>query len=245
MDLLRESQPRSDFAFEVDLYAVLSRCLPKLTGLEGRGGVVRSEVQQAVGSVIPDVVLGHVTHGLPIRTGAPITGLAASAVAALLRRGPLRLSTLSEQLFIRPERLERTLSALVRRRVLSVTPGGAFVLEVAAELRAVRLVAVEAKLRRWREALAQASRYRTFATEAYIALPEGLLADRDQVQSEARALGIGIIAVGSSDLREVVPAVASAPRTADFVWLAFKMLADPLKVSSNVGAARANQTIDS
>lgn len=70
------------------------------------------------------------------------------------------------------------------------------------------LIAVELKLKDWRKALGQACRYRTFASQTYIAIP----AERAtaEVLNAAAGYGVGVVAV--SDVAEVVlPARSGLP----------------------------------
>jgi uncharacterized protein YeeX (DUF496 family) len=71
------------------------------------------------------------------------------------------------------------------------------------------LVAVEMKLRDGRRALAQAMRYRAFANESLVALPQNRI---DSLLVDACASrGVGLLAVGAARAEVVVNAVASAP----------------------------------
>lgn len=71
------------------------------------------------------------------------------------------------------------------------------------------LVAVEMKLRDSRRALAQAMRYRAFANESFVALPQSRV---DSVLIDTcRNRGIGLLAVGAARAHVVVNAVAGAP----------------------------------
>lgn len=224
MQILGSAQESARFTTESELYGVLSGRLPALVAGDSTQRLVRCAIQQPVGAVIPDVVVAHTPKEFEEISRAPVTAFAASVVALLLKKGPLRLATMAEHLYANQRSVERPLMALLRQGVVGTSPGGAFRLVHAPFLRETRLLAVEAKLSRWREALTQAVRYREFASEAYVALPVGNAVVKTVVQDEARAAGVGLIAVASGDLQVLVRARHAFPRTPDFVWLAYRML---------------------
>lgn len=87
-------------------------------------------------------------------------------------------------------------------------------------LSADALVAVEAKLARWRQAVRQAVAYQVWAARAYVALPfpRAIRAVRDRPRFEAE--GIGLLAVLDGDVRTFWPAAPSPrlfPALSDFV----------------------------
>jgi len=73
------------------------------------------------------------------------------------------------------------------------------------------LIAFEAKLARWRDALHQAYRNRCFAHRTYVVLP--LAAGELAVQHEAefRRRGVGLVIVSRHGVREVLAAEAAEP----------------------------------
>jgi hypothetical protein len=78
-----------------------------------------------------------------------------------------------------------------------------------------RIVAVEAKVIDWKRALQQAARNRLFANLSYVALPQAV-AGRPSLYTEARGLGIGVIAVDADGHASV---------TVDAIWQATKVWA--------------------
>lgn len=70
------------------------------------------------------------------------------------------------------------------------------------------LIAVELKLRDWRKAIGQACRYRTFASESYIAIP--MERATDDVLQTASESGVGVIGI-SNDARVILPARSGCP----------------------------------
>ena len=81
------------------------------------------------------------------------------------------------------------------------------------------MIAVEAKLRRWREALQQAVSYLDFADQAYVALPAAVVDRNNGLVAAAETARVGIIAVHESDLTLMREAPCQVARSADRVWL--------------------------
>lgn len=73
------------------------------------------------------------------------------------------------------------------------------------------LIAFEAKLHRWREALHQAYRNRCFAHRTYVVLPEGAAGVAIQYEAEFRRRGVGIVVVSNEGMRKVLESERSAP----------------------------------
>jgi len=83
----------------------------------------------------------------------------------------------------------------------------------------IELVAIEAKITRWREALAQAHRYRAFADRTYVALPSEIIDRTEAIGECAHRMGIGLIAVTSTSASVILESPSVVPRTADRMWI--------------------------
>ena len=68
------------------------------------------------------------------------------------------------------------------------------------------LIAFEAKLLKWRNALYQAYRNSSFAHYSYVVLPEATLANASSHIDEFHRRGVGLCFFGSSGLRVEIPA---------------------------------------
>jgi len=73
------------------------------------------------------------------------------------------------------------------------------------------LVAFEAKLSRWRNALNQAYRNSSFAHYSYVVLPETTLENAVSRINEFERRGVGLCFLGSSGLRVEIPATKKNP----------------------------------
>lgn len=77
-------------------------------------------------------------------------------------------------------------------------------------IRGNRTIAIEFKLKNWKQALKQASDYKLACDLSYICLPEGRISD--EVISHAREFGVGILVVNTNKewpFRTIVNAVPS------------------------------------
>jgi hypothetical protein len=156
------------FRTEVELQELLSR---RALADGGKQGVVFQRRHVPVGGCVPDFVAVRFS-ALPPRDLWPRRWSFRHAhVAWLLRKWgrltPAAIARLSYEAVISQERILRD---LIRTGAVRERSDGT--LSLASRLRGMRptVVAVEAKLRRWQEALAQAKTYRQFADQVYVAL---------------------------------------------------------------------------
>jgi len=70
---------------------------------------------------------------------------------------------------------------------------------------AARIIALEAKLARWRDALKQARAYRRFADQSYVVLPERAMAAALEAKEEFRCAGVGLLAATRGRLVIAIP----------------------------------------
>lgn len=215
------------FAYEEDLCAVLAERLDDVLVRSPRT-LTRTLLQRPVGAVIPDLIFVRAyvapTQVLP-RGG--LTTLESAIVAALLG-GPLRDTTIARRLFSRVERIAPRLRALERRGVLAQATEGVYVLRRRAALNRIRVVAVEAKLRRWGDAIRQAASYLTFANQSYVALPRDLAEGNSDLLRAVLKAHVGLLSVEPDRVQIVRAAPKHQPRTAERVWLLSRMV--PLRI---------------
>lgn len=128
---------------------------------------------------------------------APLT-VAESVVLSTLRRiGAARADTIGRQVFMSTddvrELLEGRLSAwrLVRSKERGMVEARA------SWVRAAEIIAVEAKLTRWRDALEQATFYRRYADRAFVLLPRARADIAARNAAAFRSAGVGLMAYDS------------------------------------------------
>lgn len=215
------------FAYEKEMYGVIAAHLDGLfsTSLGENSG--RTLKGRPVGSVVPDFL--WIRSPAPLGTDRPreVTVLEAAVIAALLPGRPLRIHTIAEQLFTSAKRLDPRLRALVRAGVIEALSGTTYVLRAQATIGRIGVIAVEAKLRRWREALRQAATYRLFANQAYVALPDGVALGNAELVSASISARVGIIAVSPERSIVVREAPWSRIQSADWVWLVARTIGLP------------------
>lgn len=158
---------------------------------------VETFVETPVGSLVPDLtLLCRESTYLPPSV-KPFSAFESVLVATLRSSGSTRIDLLERKMQRSVGALRRgALAALETSGVLSRGTGGRVALSATWPPK-LRLVAVEAKLRRWREALVQAESYRTFADRVFVALPQRYAEIALQHRSQFTKSGVGLISVSS------------------------------------------------
>jgi hypothetical protein len=222
------------FRLEAQLCGVLSASV--LRALDStRRATMLSEVQ--VGRVIPDLLIvcaeasgGHI---------GDLTGFESWIVAELLRARSRRTETLASRLFARPEKTAEALNRLERRGAIHRASPTTVMLREDWFPRKSEVVAVEAKLVRWREAIEQATDYLRFANRSYVALPAETLSSTKGIAAACRSRGIGLMSVS----RQGVDLVRKAPlhRTSSpgWVWVVGRAFTEQQATRSKPTRARS------
>lgn len=208
------------FAYEEDLCTVLAEHLDQVLLPSARSRLTRTLVQRPVGTVIPDLIFIR-AYRTPERLLPPggLTALESAIVAALLGGRPLRDTTIAKRLFSQVERIAPLLRALERHGVVEQPTDGVYVLRRRAALHRTRVVAVEAKLRRWSDAVRQAAAYLAFANEAYVALPRHVAEGNGALMQAVLSARVGLLLVDPHRVQIAHAAPRHQPRTAEWVWL--------------------------
>jgi hypothetical protein len=206
------------FALESQLCEVLAASISEVLRFR-RPAAVLEEIQ--VGMVIPDLVI--VDPGAGRWGPVTLTSFESWIVADLLRARSRRVETLSRRLFARPDRTSRAVERLERVGLLNRGMRSSFSL-VDNFPRDAEVVAVEAKLRRWREAVDQATDYLRFANRAYVALPQETVASTRGLLPLCRSRRVGVIAVSGSTAEIVRVAPLHEPKSPGWVWLVARAL---------------------
>lgn len=207
------------FAREDELCAVLASSLDGLLLPGSDPSHIRTLEQRAVGKVIPDFIYVRSNRLLPPGTARGLTTIEATIVATLVSCTGLAAEAIAKRLYSKLERISPYLRSLERAGVLARSSEELLVVRRGVLPKATRLVAVEAKLHRWRDAVRQAETYLAFANQSYVALPDEIIRDNPSLREEVSARALGIIGVGPKGARIVQTAPKHLPRTADWVWL--------------------------
>lgn len=166
---------------------------------------VRREVP--VGGCIPDLVMVRFAEAPSVGAWPARPTFRHALAVWLLRRhgGRLHLETIASKAFEAPDAMDRALADLLTTGALRKSNTGAFYLTPSFARIAVEVIAVEAKLRRWRDAIEQAAQYARFADQALVAMDIGGAPRSPKVLFEFRQRGIGLLAAGRRTFEWLVP----------------------------------------
>lgn len=201
--------PETPFRFECDMLNPLIDSLPAVFRVRS-GQRLRVLREPTIGSVVPDILVGIWSGDLP-RCGN-LNSVSRHVLAWLsTQKVASGEQQLREELLISEHAAVTAMSALKRVGAIAKKASGEVELRPDFDVsHAVKLIAIEVKLRRWREALDQAIAYRDFADEAYVVL------DGNQVRLDAgirvafASNGIGLFLQRGPDVKRKIAAVSGA-----------------------------------
>ncbi len=188
---------------EAKLVGGLIRTLPQLLVRYGAAWSLSMEVP--AGRSIADIVC--VVRRGDAKTAAvpPLSALESVLAAALRRDGPLTENALRRLCGFHEGELPRGALRRLESRGLLMRDERSGLLSAARPWATVTmLIAIEAKLHRWRDALQQASEYRKYADLAFVALPAHTAKRALAQASQFRATGVGLLTVVDGLLRVTI-----------------------------------------
>lgn len=152
--------------------------------------------EQPVGASIPDLVyVGFLSEPREDLLPPGWTFQHAFLVWQLRRRSRLQPRTIARRVFQRSHRVDSMLRDLERSGAIRRLPTGAVQLSQGLASVQAEIIAVEAKLTRWRDALAQARGYAQFADKTIVAMPSSGLPNDAAVHVEFKQAGVGLCGV--------------------------------------------------
>jgi DNA-binding MarR family transcriptional regulator len=213
---------------------VLRDSSPSMLGIDSASCDVLTEMQ--VGMRIPDLLL---VFRDPAELLAPVklSYFECALLAFTLRTGTSTVTDLAAATYASREDVETRVGRLAHLGFLK-RRGDEF---TAAKRigRRVRIIAVEAKLTRWKEALVQAEECRRFANEAYIAMPQGIVRNNLAVVQACASSGVGIIAVDEHGPSVLLDAERSQPQSAEWIRVMSSAVGLPqMRPTTSSNAAR-------
>lgn len=216
-----DSTPRGAFEFESDLVQTFEASARTFVGR--RPFFLTKDLP--IGSRIADVVL-CVFAKTPRPTKqvlalARLSGLEIRVLAELLER-PLKSRTLQKRLAVDARTLERAMRHLQDSRLVKRV-GGTFSATSWTRYLPERTYFFEAKLSRWRNAVVQATYYRQFADDAFVALPSRV-GIRKEIIRACRGARIGLVLVGPEGTVDVCIRLARRRRTARWGAVALRLM---------------------
>jgi len=181
----------TSFRFECEMVEPLVALLPTVFDLHA-GQRARLLREQPIGSVIPDLLFGIWSGELPRYRG--LNGISRHILAWLsTRRIASSEEELRDDLLLSQHAADSAVLTLKRVGAISKRDSGEVELRPEFDVSdSIRLIAIEMKLKRWREALAQAVEYRKFADETYVVLDGIQVQMTDEIRNAFSANGIGL-----------------------------------------------------
>lgn len=227
----------ASFRLESDLCSVLIDAVENAAAL-GEPGTLLRELR--VGTVIPDLVLVRAMT----QAGRGFSSFESWVIAALLRSRRLTVETLARRLYARPVNAKRALHALLRRQIVRRLSGDTY--ELLPDWFPVdpEVVAVEAKLTRWREAVEQASAYLRFSDRSYVAVPPETVRSAADLLPACCARGLGLLTVEPNGVTVLRRAPRHRIRSAEWVWVLGRAFAHQGATGSNHAQARCATLAD-
>lgn len=155
---------------------------------------IRPEVP--VGSCIPDIVCVRFAAAPRIDLiPSKFTFRHAFVLSVLRNRSPLRAETIAANCFEPPEKLRPVVEELAAEGALIPLHTRSFALSPLLTEIETEVVAIEAKLRRWKDALRQAEVYRRFADRVGVAMDARGIPSQPEALEQFRLSGIGLCSV--------------------------------------------------
>lgn len=193
------------FRLERDMFDHLVAAVPDL--FAERGERLRVVREPTIGEVIPDILIGTWNGDLPYERS--LTNVARHILAWLQGRDAKLVARdkLEEELFLTELATSRALTQLTRAGAVMVHDSGE--LQLLQDYRAhnVNLIAIEMKMCKWRQALAQAVAYLRFADEAYVVIDGNQVQVTKSVVKEFELYPVGLLAQRGDLVETVVQAV--------------------------------------
>jgi hypothetical protein len=205
------------YRYERDMMSQLKRALPAALLLRRPPTVSapRIAVTPSIGLQIPDILigLGVPQHRTSLRS---LTYVDAAVLATIdvLRRS--EIGDIQSRVNIGDRALRNSLRRLESHGIIGHTRADRYLLSREYSRSRIELVAVEVKLRRWREALDQAVRYSKFADRTYVVLDASQFNPERHIVREFSSRGIGLLIQAEETVQLIRQARRSLNRAPDW-----------------------------
>lgn len=219
-----KSIPRANqFALERHLAVILEREFPRMCTTSGP---VHSIVPRLpVGLIVPDLVIVVKASRRGAARFRKLTLFECAVLCVVIEgRHPSTASEIADRLLSRQSAVDRAVAGLARQRLIRITKDKAIRPVSRKVFSGYKIIAVEAKLSRWKEAIDQARSYLVFADQSFVALPETLTSRNQHVRQACREAGVGLLAVNASGVRIVSRRRAVRPVTPTRLWVLSSVL---------------------
>ena len=160
--------------------------------------------EMPIGGRIPDVVIVSFEHAPPRNLWPRRFSFRHAAIMAVLRQRPnLTIKSVARRCYETEERISLAVADLLHAGAIEEHRPGIHRLSPAVSRLQVQVTAIEAKLTRWSEALAQAQTYTEFADHVFVAL-DASCSISTKVRTAFRRAGVGLWSSSESSLLRVV-----------------------------------------
>lgn len=214
--------------------------LPTTLGLQGSEISTISEA--IVGKVIPDILIGGWSRQ-PHKAFTKLTYVDATVLALLEGHHELSTQDILSRVFLAQPTAERTFRKLVRMGATTITPEGGLRISDTHSTLGVEIIAIEFKMRRWRQALAQAETYRTFADRSFVVLDAGQTEVTPRMISAFADAEVGLLLQTGAELILIADATPRRHISSDRI-VATQKLASALLNSSNTSNSHSDATFE-
>lgn len=196
--------------YESEMLPLVKPSLSRVLGLADSDRVTLLE-EPVLSNRIPDLLVGiwKADPGELVRASSTV--VEASILAVLEEEGEMEETAVRESLYLHQQSADRAIESLEKQGLVNRTGPTRVALAPGAGARHIEIVAVEAKMRRWKQALKQATDYLGFADRSYVLLDGNQIASTEGIASECAARGIGLLVMHRFVVRQLQPATLAKP----------------------------------
>jgi len=212
--------PTQAFRYESEMLPLVFPELATVLGL--RDSSLAYLPMPMIGNVIPDILIGSWSSA-PSKSLTKLTYVDAAVFALLEACIELSESDILSRIFLPSITAAKTFSKLQKVGAVEQTKSGSFKVVESASTQEIEIVAVELKMKRWRDALKQAVTYKRFANRAYVILDENQVTVTSEMQVEFLSAGVGLLLQDGSKLQLVLHGDEETDFTPDRVIAAQKL----------------------
>lgn len=237
----KKERKESPYEKEAHLVEFAQHLLPQFFAPEGAACFVEREV--GVGRSIADLVLLIRRPDLPWPALSTISVAESVILAALRQWGPTRIDLLEIRCgFERHGLRQGALKRLTKSGTLLRERGGRVTL-APEYVQGTKIVAIEAKLTKWRDALDQAVVYRRYADEAFVLLPAQNADPAMRARADFEDAGVGLLVVDGGRIVTLFDAIASTKHDWRRDYVYFRLLSSEKRPTGQWCQLPTHQTI--
>lgn len=166
-----------------------------------------------VGHSIADIVILRTNATTSLWPEGPLSVVESAILSSLRRLGTADVELIAKEVFMNAEPVRRSLLGRLSSWSLVQNREGEFKSSKAWVSRS-EIIAIEAKLTRWRDAIAQAEAYRRYADRAFVLLPMDVAEIASRHRDAFTEAGVGLLAYDDGTVVRVIP----SPKVKEHTW---------------------------